>query len=95
MTTNQTLFEVYEEGNQTAICLKQAEAYERRLLRPHTRSIVSPLTVKRRMKPKVELQTKSRKNTPDVGQNASLRQSQRPRFGFSGKATTSLSPRLL
>ena len=44
----------------TEAALKHAEDYERRLLRPGQRDIVSPLMVKRRMKPKIELETKSR-----------------------------------
>ena len=44
----------------TEAALKHAEEYERRLLRPGQRDIVSPLMVKRRMKPKIELETKSR-----------------------------------
>ena len=44
----------------TAAALRHAEDYERRLLRPGQRDIVSPLAVKRRMKPKIELKTKAR-----------------------------------
>ena len=44
----------------TEAALNNAEEYERRLLRPGHQDIVSPLMVKRRMKPKMELETKSR-----------------------------------
>jgi len=49
------------EESITSAALSRAETYERRLLRPSTRDIVSPLMVKRRMKPKIELQTRIRK----------------------------------
>ena len=44
----------------TALALKSAENYETRLLRPGQRDIISPLMVKRRMKPKIELPTRAR-----------------------------------
>lgn len=62
-------------------CLHSAELYEHRLLKPNNRNLVSPLTVKRRMKPKVTLKSKSRMSQPA----ASTQQPQsQPRFGFSG-----------
>ena len=71
--------------------LQQAENAERRLLRPSNtststkRNIASPLAVKRRMKPRVELMTKSRSSSHGGGQQQQLlhhqKQSQ-PRFGF-------------
>jgi len=44
----------------TDAALHRAREYERRLLRPSQRDILSPLTVKRKMKPRIELPTKLR-----------------------------------
>lgn len=72
------------------LCLHQAELYERRLLKPNTRNLISPLTVKRRMKPKVALMSKSRmsgvppSSVMQSQQHSSQSQQQHPRFGFSG-----------
>lgn len=79
--------------------LKTAEEYERRLLRPGQRDIVSPLMVKRRMKPKIELQTKSRRSqpqtqTPSKKKLNGLNSSQHPRFNFSGMIDSKYMQRL-
>jgi len=82
-----------EENQHTILCLQHAEVTERRLLKSSnyfTRNIISPLTVKRRMKPKVELMTKSRsqqqQNSKQSSGSSSSKQQQwqQPRFGFSG-----------
>lgn len=62
--------------------LKAAEDYERRLLRSGHREIISPLTVKRRMKQKIELQTKSR--SQDSKKSKPLISPQHQQFNFSG-----------
>ena len=69
----------------TQAALKAAEEYERRLLKPGQRDIVSPLMVKRRMKPKIELQTKSRtqQQTPRK-KLMTMVSSQNTQFDFSG-----------
>ncbi|GFH54581.1 hypothetical protein CTEN210_11057 [Chaetoceros tenuissimus] len=66
--------------------LKNAEEYERRLLKPGQRDIVSPLMVKRRMKPKIELQTKSRmqQNHSTTKKQLGLSSLQSNQFNFSG-----------
>eukprot|EP00557_Chaetoceros_sp_GSL56_P012850 CAMPEP_0176481546 /NCGR_PEP_ID=MMETSP0200_2-20121128/2883_1 /TAXON_ID=947934 /ORGANISM="Chaetoceros sp., Strain GSL56" /LENGTH=1954 /DNA_ID=CAMNT_0017877769 /DNA_START=49 /DNA_END=5913 /DNA_ORIENTATION=+ len=83
-------------GLASDMALKHAEEYERQLLKPGQCDIVSPLMVKRRMKPKIELQTKSRiqrlqqqqqhqipphKKVSTASSNALLQQSP---FNFSG-----------
>lgn len=80
-----------EQSIISARCLHQAQVFEQRLLKPNNRNIVSPLTVKRRMKPKVELLTKSRKTvssssqfTPQRSSNPQNNNKDQPRFGFSG-----------
>jgi hypothetical protein len=78
-----------EQTTISARCLHQAQVFEQRLLKPNNRNIVSPLTVKRRMKPKVELLTKSRKTSSSFSQLTTLRSNQQnskdqPRFDFSG-----------
>ena len=69
--------------------LQQVENAERRLLRPSNtststkRNIASPLAVKRRMKPRVELMTKSRTSSHIGGQQQLHYQKQsHPCFGF-------------
>ena len=91
----------------SALALQYAENYEHRLLKPNTRNVVSPLTVKRRMKPKVELMTKSRmtggqssSSTAPTQQLDSKQSQHQPRFGFSGgiiqsKSMTTLGSQLL
>eukprot|EP00986_Skeletonema_menzelii_P012485 scaffold6898_cov128-Skeletonema_menzelii.AAC.2 len=83
-------------------CLHQAQVSEQRLLKPNSRNIVSPLTVKRRMKPKVELLTKSRKTSSSstsqfTPQRSNQQQKDQPRFGFSGviqsKSMIALGPK--
>eukprot|EP00985_Skeletonema_marinoi_P020986 scaffold12631_cov133-Skeletonema_marinoi.AAC.6 len=82
-------------------CLHQAQVSEQRLLKPNNRNIVSPLTVKRRMKPKVELLTKSRKTSSSSSQftpqRSNQQQKDQPRFGFSGviqsKSMIALGPK--
>ena len=78
-----------KSNDATEAAFKAAEEYERRLLRPGQRDIVSPLMVKRRMKPKIELQTKSRTRTQQQTaaskkKSSGLNSSQHPRFNFSG-----------
>jgi len=82
-----------EENQHTMLCLQHAKVTERKLLKSnyYTRNIISPLTVKRRMKPKVELMTKSRSqqqnskmNQSGGGASSKQQQKQQPRFGFSG-----------
>jgi hypothetical protein len=89
----------------SALRLQQAENIERKLLSSSsasdatatTRTMISPLTVKRRMRPRVELMTKARTSSSvavDLSneQNRFLsnqasqqqQQQQQPRFGFSG-----------
>ena len=63
--------------------LKAAEDYERRLLRTGHREIISPLSVKRRMKHKIELQTKSR-SQPQTKKSKSSQSPQYQQFNFSG-----------
>lgn len=88
--TDNTLSESISEDEQndkiSDLCLRQAELHEHRLLKPNTRNLVSPLTVKRRMKPKVTLMSKSRMSAPStLSSQAAAPQSQpQPRFGFSG-----------
>jgi hypothetical protein len=87
------------------MCLQTAELYERRLLKPNNRNVISPLTVKRRMKPKVTLQSKSRRgNTNITTTTAAMAPQQQPqsqpRFGFSGgivqvKSMANLSTHIL
>lgn len=74
----------------TAEAIAAAEAYERRLLKPGHREIVSPLMVKRRLKPYIELGTAMQKKEKEAApsghskppQHSSTAQAQR--FGFSG-----------
>jgi hypothetical protein len=65
----------------TEAAIHHAQTYERHLLRPGQRDIISPLMVKRRMKPKIELLTKSRlKNHPPLNDpsNGEQEQHQQP-----------------
>ena len=70
--------------------LRHAEEYERRLLKPGQRDIISPLMVKRRMKPKIELETKSRLQQQQQQQQPSMKKGinqfsqQSQGFDFSG-----------
>ncbi|KAL3810112.1 hypothetical protein ACHAXA_008245, partial [Cyclostephanos tholiformis] len=85
------------------MCMEYAENTERKLLRPSSnnaasadtnkvannlRNVVSPLAVKRRMKPRVELMTKSRlsswQSQGNCQQQHQQLQQHQPRFGFSG-----------
>jgi len=80
------------------LALKAAENYEIRLLRPGQRDIVSPLMVKRRMKPKIELPTRSRiqaqkkiqskskqnRTNPSVQETFLSLSSQTPKFELTG-----------
>ncbi len=89
----------------SALRLQQAENAERKLLSSNsnsdatvTRSFVSPLTVKRRMRPRVELMTKVQASSSvavdqaksssyqhqRLHSNQACQQQQQPRFGFSG-----------
>ena len=65
-----------------------AQTYEKKLLKAGHREIVSPLMVKRRLKPKIELSArfkKKRKNSTD-------RHSNSPRYNFSGIVDTKTLP---
>ncbi|KAL7552323.1 hypothetical protein ACHAWF_015556, partial [Thalassiosira exigua] len=77
------------EDRTSELRLQRAEARERRLLRPSPRGVVSPLGVKRRMRPKVELMTKSRMGDGDRERRRPAPQG--PRFGFSGGIVRSRS----
>ena len=46
--------------------LERAEAYEQTLLKSGCRDLISPLMVKRKMKPKIELRTRSRKSSTSL-----------------------------
>lgn len=84
--TTSSLTDDQRNDRVSALCLKQAETIERRLMKPNPRSVVSPLTVKRRMKPKMALMTKSRmgRSTSSSFAAQTQQQPQAPRFGFSG-----------
>lgn len=70
--------------------IKYAESYEARLLRPSPRDIISPLMIKRRMKPRIEIPTKSRLNKAgSVIQNPS-----HPRFNFAGVIDSKVFPKI-
>jgi hypothetical protein len=74
----------------SAAAIKYAESYEARLLRPSPRDIISPLMVKRRMKPKIEIPTKSRLNkTGSVIHNPT-----HPRFNFAGVIDSKAFPKI-
>ena len=78
------------------LCLQTAEHHEQRLLKPSNRTLVSPLSVKRRMKPKVALHSKSRQHTTGLSSHHHPRVT--PPFGFSGivrMKSTSLKDRIL
>ena len=84
-----TYLRQYQKGQSkadvaTQAALKSAEEYERRLLKPGQRDIVSPLMVKRRMKPKIEMQTKSRKELRPSRKKLIGIASQNAQFDFSG-----------
>ena len=84
-----------EENELSRRALDYAQAYERKLLRSGHRDIVSPLMIKRRLKPKIELGTRmQQKQQQSMQKNKSSNRSDRiaisqtptsaPRFGFSG-----------
>lgn len=81
--------------------LQYAIAYEKKLLRPGHREIVSPLMVKRRLKPKIELGTSMQRSesSATLQMPSNKRNDDQPRFGFSGvledKAMPNLSAQLL
>jgi WD40 repeat protein len=76
-------------GLASDMALKHAEEYERQLLKPGQCDIVSPLMVKRRMKPKIELQTKSRI------QKQQLQQQQQYKIPAHKKISTTISSNIL
>ena len=93
---------VEEAASQNA--LKFALAYEKKLLRPGQREIVSPLMVKRRLKPKIELGTsmqhkESLTAAPTTIHTKAPNKNDEPRFDFSGvledKPMPSLSSQML
>lgn len=69
-----------EESSKRA--LSYAQNYERKLLKSGHREIVSPLMVKRRLRPKVDLSARTEKKRPQLAER--LTSSSAPRFGFSG-----------
>jgi len=87
--------------------LAYASTYERRLLKPGHRDIVSPLMVKRRLKPRLELDSRMQKKHKEQQSKeehpkftaATGPAPGTPRFGFSGvmenKAMPGLSAKLL
>lgn len=72
--------------------LKYAESYEQRLFRPSSRDIVSPLMVKRRMKPKIEITTKSR--LQKSGNSNLIQNPSHPRFNFAGVIDSKVFPKI-
>lgn len=92
---------IVDSGSTSDSALVHAQAYEKRLLRPSHRDIVSPLMVKRRLKPRLQLnsqmQQRQMKDAPE--EKTKLTTTQVSRFGFSGvveqKAMPSLSSHLL
>ena len=83
-TTDQLAAPVSEDQQNEQIsdlCLQSAELFEHRLLKSNNRNIISPLTVKRRMKPKVALKSKSRMSQ---GSTSTQQPQSQPRFEFSG-----------
>ena len=84
-----------EENEMSRRALDYAQAYERKLLRSGHRDIVSPLMIKRRLKPKIELGTRMQQQQQESQQrNRATNRTDRillsqasastPRFGFSG-----------
>jgi hypothetical protein len=72
-----------EEEEASRRALEHARAYEQKLLRAGHREIISPLMVKRRLKPKIELCSRSaRKNRPQLTER--FASTSTPRFNFSG-----------
>ena len=76
--------------------LSRAQAYEKRLLQPGHRDIVSPLMVKRRLKPRMELNTQmqQRQRQQNPHEKTKLTSSQVPRFGFSTIVESKTMPSL-
>lgn len=88
---------VEEAASQNA--LQYALAYEKKLLRPGHREIVSPLMVKRRLKPKIELGTsmqhkESLMTATTTTHSKASNKSDEPRFGFSGVLEDKVMPNL-
>ena len=80
------------------LCLRTAEHHEHRLLKPNHRTVISPLSVKRRMKPKVALHSKSRQHVVSGLSSHHNHPRVMPPFGFSGivqMKSTSLKDRIL
>ncbi len=91
----------------TEKALAYASTYERRLLKPGHRDIVSPLMVKRRLKPRLELDSRMQKKHKEQQSKEEISKITAasgpapgtPRFGFSGvmenKTMPGLSTKLL
>ena len=90
-----------EYEGRTEAALINAQSYEKRLLRPGHRDIISPLMVKRRLRPRLQvnsqMQQRQRKDAPQ--EKTKLASTQVARFGFSSvvenKTMPSLSATLL
>jgi vacuolar protein sorting-associated protein 8 len=79
--------------------LKYALAYENKLLRPGQREIISPLMVKRRLKPKVELGSSMQRKlqltkAPGTFLSTNMPKPDTPHFAFSGVLEEKVMPNL-
>jgi hypothetical protein len=86
-TTNQQEEVSLQEASRMA--LQQAQAYERKLLKAGHREIVSPLMVKRRLKPKVELSPRVVNNTANSSLTKDAKASKTGHTGSSKTTNTS------
>lgn len=77
----QSVEQLDEEASRKA--MSNARAYERKLLKSGQREIVSPLMVKRRLKPRIEMGPRGRARKKQTAAER-LTASANPRFGFSG-----------
>lgn len=66
------------------LAMSHAQAYERRLLKSGHREIVSPLMVKRRLKPKIELTSRTQNSRKEPHASERLTTVAASRFSFSG-----------
>jgi vacuolar protein sorting-associated protein 8 len=78
---SQSVEQLDEEASKKA--MSQARAYERKLLKSGQREIVSPLMVKRRLKPRIEMGPRGKARKKQTAAER-LSASANPRFGFSG-----------
>jgi hypothetical protein len=103
LTNEDTMILSEQDHEQSSRCsLQYAQAYERKLLKSGRRDIVSPLMVKRRLKPKIELgtriQQKQKQNQKKNGivdrlaLTASTSANTAMRFGFSGVVENKTMP---